>query len=59
MLPLLIRRIGTHTLPPPAYARKCWVYYPEAAYPFFRLTVFSNYSPHNVPDPSRQVPYGR
>lgn len=28
---------------------KCWVYFPDAGIPFYRLTYFSRYSPHNVP----------
>jgi protoporphyrinogen oxidase len=32
---------------------KCWIYFPEPELPFYRVTVFSNYSPHNVPDPAR------
>lgn len=28
---------------------KCWIYFPEASVPFYRGTVFSNYSPNNVP----------
>ena len=28
---------------------KCWIYFPEARVPFYRGTVFSNYSPNNVP----------
>lgn len=31
---------------------KCWMYFPEGNCPFYRVTVFSNYSPNNVPDPS-------
>jgi protoporphyrinogen oxidase len=38
---------------PPHLARKCWMYFPEDNCPFFRVTVFSNYSPNNVPDASR------
>jgi hypothetical protein len=30
------------------------MYFPEADCPFYRVTVFSNYSPNNVPDISRQ-----
>ena len=30
-------------------ARKCWMYFPEVRFPFYRVTVFSNYSPANVP----------
>ena len=32
---------------------KCWMYFPEDTSPFYRVTVFSNYSPHNVPDSSQ------
>jgi len=34
--------------------RKCWMYFPEDHNPYYRVTVFSNYSPANVPDPERQ-----
>lgn len=29
---------------------KCWMYFPEANTPFYRVTNFHNYSPHNVPN---------
>lgn len=29
---------------------KCWLYFPEREYPFYRTTVFSNYSAANVPE---------
>jgi len=32
-----------------AFSDKCWVYFPESNCPFYRMTYFSNYSPHNVP----------
>jgi hypothetical protein len=32
-------------------AKKCWIYFPEDNCPFYRATVFGNYSPANVPDP--------
>lgn len=36
--------------PVPAAARDtCWTYFPEPATPFYRVTVFSNYSPANAP----------
>jgi len=38
---------------PPHLATKCWMYFPEENCPFFRVTVFSNYSPNNVPDVKR------
>jgi protoporphyrinogen oxidase len=31
-----------------------WIYYPEDDVPFNRVTLFSNYSPANVPDPDNQ-----
>src|SRR5439155_986780 len=36
---------------PAELGRKCWMYYPEDHNPYYRVTVFSNYSPANVPDP--------
>jgi len=30
------------------------MYFPEDSCPFYRATVFSNYSPHNVPHPDRE-----
>jgi len=35
----------------PCPSKKCWVYFPEDNCSFYRTTYFSNYSPHNVPDP--------
>ena len=35
---------------PESTARKCWMYFPEPASPYYRVTVFSNYSPNNVPE---------
>ena len=32
---------------------KCWLYFPENNAPFYRVTVFSNYSPNNVPEKER------
>ncbi len=29
---------------------KCWMYFPESDSPFYRVTNFFNYSPHNVPN---------
>jgi protoporphyrinogen oxidase len=52
-----LRRSATHVIgiglkgaPGPHLQRKCWMYFPEDQVPFYRVTVFSNYSPHNVPD---------
>ena len=56
-----LRHSGTHVVglglrgqPPAHLADKCWIYFPEDNSPFYRVTVFSNYSPNNVPDISRQ-----
>jgi protoporphyrinogen oxidase len=42
--------IGLKGQPPEHLRTKCWMYFPEADCPFYRTTVFSNYSPNNVPD---------
>ena len=42
--------IGLKGAPPPHLQTKCWMYFPEQNCPFYRATVFSNYSPNNVPD---------
>jgi protoporphyrinogen oxidase len=34
---------------PASLRSKCWMYFPEDHSPYYRVTVFSNYSPHNVP----------
>lgn len=36
----------------PCPSNKCWMYFPEANCPFYRLTYLSNYSPDVVPDPA-------
>jgi protoporphyrinogen oxidase len=41
--------IGLAGTPPDALRTKCWIYFPEGHVPFYRATVFSNYSPNNVP----------
>lgn len=42
--------IGLKGKPADSLATKCWMYFPEDDCPFYRVTVFSNYSPFNVPD---------
>jgi len=42
--------VGLRGARPPALATKCWIYFPEDSSPHYRVTVFSNYSPHHVPD---------
>lgn len=45
--------LGLVGKPRPELANKCWIYFPEDSAPFYRATVFSNYSPYNVPDISK------
>ena len=42
--------VGLKGKPAPSLETKCWMYFPESDCPFYRVTVFSNYSPNNVPD---------
>jgi protoporphyrinogen oxidase len=42
--------LGLRGSPPESLKTKCWMYFPEDNCPFYRVTVFSNYSPNNVPD---------
>jgi protoporphyrinogen oxidase len=44
--------IGLAGQVPDHLATKNWMYFPESDSPFYRVTVFSNYSPNNVPDPA-------
>ena len=46
--------VGLAGTVPQRLATKCWMYFPEPQLPFYRVTVFSNYSPNNVPHPGRQ-----
>ncbi len=46
--------IGLDGRVPEQLRTKCWMYFPEANTPFYRATVFSNYSPNNVPRPGMQ-----
>ncbi len=46
--------VGFDGSPPPDLATKCWMYFPESSVPFYRVTVFSNYSPNNVAVPGKQ-----
>jgi protoporphyrinogen oxidase len=43
--------IGLAGEPPEHLRTKCWMYFPETNSPFYRVTVFSNYSPFNTPRP--------
>lgn len=41
--------IGLKGKVPEHLKTKCWMYFPEGDSPFYRVTVFSNYSPNHVP----------
>lgn len=43
--------VGMEGQPPEALRTKCWMYFPEDSSPFYRVTVFSNYSPNNAVRP--------
>lgn len=45
---------GLKGLAPKHLEGKCWMYFPEKNSPYYRVTLFSHYSPKNVPDPSNQ-----
>jgi protoporphyrinogen oxidase len=42
--------VGLRGTPPEKLKTKCWMYFPEDDNPFYRVTMFSNYSYNNVPD---------
>jgi len=46
--------IGMKGRIPAHLSKKCWMYFPESNCPFYRVTVFSHYSPQNVPEPEGQ-----
>lgn len=45
--------VALHGSPGDDLRKKCWMYFPEDDAPFYRVTVFSHYSPFNVPDIAR------
>lgn len=44
--------VGIRGARPENIGDKCWLYFPEDDCPFYRATIFSNYSPYNQPDKS-------
>jgi protoporphyrinogen oxidase len=44
--------VGIRGERPERIGDKCWLYFPEDNCPFYRATIFSNYSPHNQPEVS-------
>lgn len=49
-----IMGVGMEGTVPDDLRTKCWMYFPEDGQPCYRSTVFSNYSPNNVPRPGEQ-----
>jgi protoporphyrinogen oxidase len=45
--------VGLRGAAPESLRGKCWMYFPESDCPFYRVTLFSHYSPNNVPDSHR------
>ncbi|KAJ6152630.1 hypothetical protein N7497_006949 [Penicillium chrysogenum] len=48
--------VGIRGARPDRIGDKCWLYFPENDCPFYRATIFSNYSPHNQPEASKKLP---
>lgn len=46
--------VGMSRAPPKHLKTKCWMYFPENNSPYYRVTVFSNYSPNNCARPGEQ-----
>lgn len=42
--------LGMRGRPPEKMEEYCWMYFPENNCPFYRATLFSNYSPTNTPE---------
>ncbi|KAI9696077.1 MAG: hypothetical protein M1836_005908 [Candelina mexicana] len=47
--------VGVRGERPEGIGDKCWLYFPEADCPFYRATIFSNYSPNNQPSSSKKL----
>lgn len=48
--------VGVRGHRPERIGDKCWLYFPEDNCPFYRATIFSNYSPNNQPDEKVKLP---
>jgi protoporphyrinogen oxidase len=48
--------VGIRGERPERIGDKCWLYFPEDNCPFYRATIFSNYSPYNQPPKSAKLP---
>ncbi|EGS23579.1 UDP-galactopyranose mutase-like protein [Thermochaetoides thermophila DSM 1495] len=48
--------VGIRGERPERIGDKCWLYFPENNCPFYRATIFSNYSPYNQPQADVELP---
>ena len=48
--------VGIRGARPERIGDKCWLYFPEDDCPFYRATIFSNYSPFNQPQKNVKLP---
>lgn len=48
--------VGVRGTRPERIGDKCWLYFPEDNCPFYRATIFSNYSPYNQPADEVKLP---
>ncbi|ATY65756.1 UDP-galactopyranose mutase [Cordyceps militaris] len=48
--------VGIRGARPERIGDKCWLYFPEDDCPFYRATIFSNYSPYNQPEANAKLP---
>lgn len=48
--------VGVRGSRPERIGDKCWLYFPEDDCPFYRATIFSNYSPYNQPQKDVKLP---
>ncbi|KAJ5106554.1 UDP-galactopyranose mutase-like protein, partial [Penicillium angulare] len=48
--------VGIRGKRPERIGDKCWLYFPEDNCPFYRATIFSNYSPYNQPADDVSLP---
>jgi protoporphyrinogen oxidase len=46
--------VGLNGPTPDHLKTKCWMYFPDGNSPYYRVTVFTNYSPNNAPRPGEQ-----
>lgn len=51
---VLLVGVGVEGVLPEVLKSKCWMYFVEDQFPFYRMTVLSNYSKANVPNPEKQ-----